>query len=431
MDVALGPAGGPVPRPTRPSGESAFLLDLSRQLAGSLNVRRTVLRALRLAVPVLGDWAVLALFDGCGVTLSACDTDGAPLAPVHVPRLAEDSALGRIRRAGRPELLHSTPGAGSAAGLAGLIPDADLLAIAAGFGPAEVLGVGLTARGSAVGALIAVRGAGQGYTQADVALAEEFARHAAVTLDAARLYEERRHVVATLQASLRPPELPAVPGLRVAACYRTAQERLDIGGDFYDVHGVPGDVSVVVGDVCGKGVEAAVLTGKARQTIKTAARFDRSPAAILAALNDVLYADRPDRFVTVACARLRPAPDGAGTLATIAVAGHPAPLVLRGDGSVEEPVLFGTLAGVLPELRYEEAAVLLQPGDAMLLYTDGVYEARGRDGLFGQERLRALLPPYAGASPETLCEVVERRVLEHLDGRGHDDIALLAVRCGE
>ncbi|MFF5992654.1 PP2C family protein-serine/threonine phosphatase [Prauserella flavalba] len=431
MDTALDHAGEPPSRPAGHRGEAAFLLDASRQLAGSLHVRRIVLNALRLAVPVLGDRAVLALFDGRGVTLSACDTDGAPLPPVLVPRLAEDSALGRIRRAGRPELLHVVPGAGSADGFAGLLPDAGLRASMAGPGPAEVLGVGLTARGSTAGALIAVRGEGQGFTRADLALAEEFARHAAVTLDAARLYEERRHVATTLQASLRPPELPSVPGVRVAARYRTGQERLDIGGDFYDVHGGPGDISVVVGDVCGKGVEAAVLTGKARQTIKTAARFDRSPAAILAALNDVLYADRSDRFVTVACARLRPAPDGAGTLATIAVAGHPPPLVLRRDGTVEEPELAGTLAGVLPDLRYEEAAVLLEPGDAMLLYTDGVYEAHGRDGLFGQDRLRALLPGYAGASPETLCEIVEQRVMEHLDGRGHDDIALLAVRCGE
>jgi serine phosphatase RsbU (regulator of sigma subunit) len=172
-----------------------------------------------------------------------------------------------------------------------------------------------------------------------------------------------------------------------------------------------------------------VLTGQARQTIKTAARFDRSPAVILTALNDVLSEDESNRFVTVACARLRPA-DG-GTHVTLAVAGHPPPLVVRRDGSVEEPEVRGTVAGVWPALTYREVELLLAPGDTMLLFTDGVYEARNQDGFFGMTRLRELVAGYAGARPETLCEAVEQRVVEHLDGAEHDDIALLAIRSGE
>jgi serine phosphatase RsbU (regulator of sigma subunit) len=215
----------------------------------------------------------------------------------------------------------------------------------------------------------------------------------------------------------------------MAARYRAAHERMEIGGDFYDVHGTQDDVSVVIGDVCGKGVEAAVLTGQARQTIKTAARFDRSPAVVLTALNDVLYAEGADRFVTVACARLRPAERG--THVTLAVAGHPAPLIVRRDGTVEEPEIRGTVAGVWADLSYREVELLLAPGDAMLLFTDGVNEARGQNGFFGMTRLRDLLAGYAGASPETLCEAVEQRVVEHLDGAAHDDIALLAIRSGD
>ncbi|MBK1787747.1 PP2C family protein-serine/threonine phosphatase [Prauserella cavernicola] len=436
MDAALDRQPGDSSAQARASADVAwrhvaFLLEASRQLAGSLNVRRTVLRSLRLAVPYLGEWVMLAIFEGRGATFYACGGDGVMSEPVTVDRVPEDSALWRIGRVGRTELLHVALERDPEDGLGSLIPDEGLRAAAATLRPADVLGVGLNARGSTAGALVAVRAAGAGYDEPDVEIAEEFARHAAMALDSARLYEERVHTSATLQASLRPPELPVVPGARIAARYRAAHAQLDIGGDFYDVHGEPGDTSVVVGDVCGKGVEAAVLTGKARQTIKTAARFDRSPASILAALNDVLYADHSDRFVTVACVRVRPGSGGAGAVATVAVAGHPPPLVLRRDGTVEEPDVSGTLSGVLPDLSYRETEVWLAPGDAMLLYTDGVYEARGRDDFFGQERLRELLPGYAGANPETLCEVVEQRVVEHLDGAEHDDIALLALRIGD
>jgi phosphoserine phosphatase RsbU/P len=403
-----------------------FMHDVSRRLAGSLNVHRTVLTALHLAIPHLGDWVLLARFEpGGGATLTAWDGSRATTTTVH--RLSQ--GLARIQRVGQTELLHVALDADVADGLGSLVPDPAMRDAAAGLRPADVLGVALTAHGTTGGALITVRGRDRGYDEADVRLVEEFAGWVAVTLDSARLYEERNDTASTLQASLRPPVLPALPGLRVAARYRAAHERMDIGGDFYDVHGTADDVCVVVGDVCGKGVEAAVLTGQARQTIKTAARFDRSPAVILTALNDVLSGDGSPRFVTVACARLRPA-DG-GTHVTLAVAGHPPPLVVRGDGTVEEPEVRGTVAGVWPDLTYREVELLLAPGDTMLLFTDGVYEARNQDGFFGMTRLRELVAGYAGARPETLCEAVEQRVVEHLDGAEHDDIALLAIRSGE
>jgi sigma-B regulation protein RsbU (phosphoserine phosphatase) len=402
-----------------------FMHDVARQLAGSLNVRRTVLTALHLAVPEVGDWVLVARFEpGGGATLTAWDGTTATTATVA----SLSVALARIRRVGQTELLHVELDTDPGDELASLIPDAAMRDAAAGLRPADVLGVALTAHGTTGGALIAVRGQGRGYDEPDVRLVEEFASRVAVTLDSARLYEERTHIANTLQASLRPPALPELPGLRIAARYRAAHERMEIGGDFYDVHGTQDDVSVVIGDVCGKGVEAAVLTGQARQTIKTAARFDRSPAVVLAALNDVLYAGGADRFVTVACARLRPA--DRGTHVTLAVAGHPAPLIVRRDGTVEQPEIRGTVAGVWADLSYREVELLLAPGDTMLLFTDGVDEARGLHGFFGMTRLRDLLAGYAGASPETLCEAVEQRVVEHLDGAAHDDIALLAIRSG-
>src|SRR5690606_2143999 len=133
---------------------------------------------------------------------------------------------------------------------------------------------------------------------------------------------------------------------------------------------------------------------------------------------------------TVACVRFHRSAGQDELTATMAVAGHPAPLVLRADGAVEEPTVTGTVAGIIAGLSFTETEVRLRDGDTGLLYTDGVDEARGREGFFGHERLRVLLPEYARAGPATLCEAVEQRVLEHLDGAAHDDIALIAVQNG-
>ncbi|KAA9150727.1 SpoIIE family protein phosphatase [Amycolatopsis acidicola] len=400
--------------------------ELTGSLTSSLNLRRTALRLLDLAVPRLADWAVLALSDlGTGdVVLYGERREGLPAE--HPP--GHGSALGRVLRSGRTELLHVTPGPGPADALTSMIPHDGLQAEAAALRPAEVLGLGITARGTTIGVLVLVRGAERGFSEEDVAFAEGVARRSALALDSARLYEERRRVAATLQASLRPPELPEIPHARLAASYRPAAEHLDIGGDFYDAHGQGDDWLLALGDVSGKGVEAAVLTGRARQSIRTAGYFDRNPARILSALNNVLHRAGDDRFITVVCARLRPGPESAHV--QLAVAGHPPPLVLRANGTLETPEVRGTIAGVLEDLWYHQIEFRLCHGDTMLMVANGVFEARGAGSCYGMERLEALLPGYAGAAPGVVCEAVERDVLEFLGGRPREDLALLAVTCG-
>ena len=411
---------------------SAFMDDVSSHLAGSLNVRRITLQLLHMAVPRLGDWAMIALFDGRDAQLTAHDGSGAVVGPVEVQfDDGKPSGLDRIRRVGQTELLHVGFEPDASDALGAMVPDDELRGLAARLRPADVLGVGLNARGVTIGALVVVRGENSGYDEHLRDLVEEFAGRAAVTLDAGRLYEDRVHVASVLQSSLRPPRLPEITGGRVAARYRAAQEDMDIGGDFYDVHGGEDEYSLIVGDVCGKGVHAAVLTGRARQTVRTAAHFDRAPSSILSALNEVLYDEESDRFVTVACASVRPNAETGGLHVRLAVAGHPAPFLLRANGDVEQPEVSGVLSGVLPQLSYEDVELELLPGDQLLFYTDGIYEAKGAQGFFGLERLREMLPQYGGAEPEILCEAVERRVVEHLDGAAHDDMALLALRAGE
>jgi serine phosphatase RsbU (regulator of sigma subunit) len=229
---------------------------------------------------------------------------------------------------------------------------------------------------------------------------------------------------------MRPLVLPEIDGVRVAARYRPAAEHLDIGGDFYDVYGSGDDWLITLGDVCGKGVEAAVLTDRTRQSIRTAAYFDRRPTSVLAALNTVLHDGGSDRFVTVVCARVRTSPDADHVEVDLASAGHPAPIVLRANGTVEEVDVSGMAVGLVKEVRYSPAAVRLERGDTMLMYTDGIDEARADDGFYGLGRLSAFLPAYAGAAPDVICEAIEQDVVEYLDGRPHDDIALLAFSCG-
>ncbi|MGH3437916.1 MAG: PP2C family protein-serine/threonine phosphatase, partial [Sciscionella sp.] len=316
---------------------AGFLSEASRQLAGTLDVRRTLLSALRIAVPALADWAALALFEAKATRLYSHGTDTLA-APVDAdgrtaPLPAERSGLGEVRSTGRPVRLHlSAEASATGAALAGLIPDAELCEQATALGALEVLALPLSAGGRTFGALVLARSSEQldaRFSSEEMELAEDFVSRIAVTADAARLYEERAHIAAVLQSSLRPPALPEVPGVRLAARYRTAVEHIAIGGDFYDVHGSGDDWVLVIGDVCGKGVEAAVLTGRSRQTVRTVAHLDRSPARILSVLNEVLHDSDSDRFVTAVVARLRREPATGCARLDVATAGHPAPAVVR------------------------------------------------------------------------------------------------------
>jgi sigma-B regulation protein RsbU (phosphoserine phosphatase) len=398
--------------------------DLSTELAGSLNLRRTRLRLFDVLTPRFADWAMLALPDGRPGSVVLHGGDDARFTATAA--LREGDGLSQALLTGGTALLRTA----TEADLEQLIPHTALRTEAAGLAPADALRVALVARGLTIGVLVLLRGPERRFETGDIALAEQIAGRAALALDSARLYEERSHIASVLQAGLRPPALPSIPDALVSARFRASAEYMEIGGDFYDVHGSGDDWLLVLGDVCGKGVEAAVLTGRARQSIRTAAYFDRSPAKVLAALNSVLHDAGSDRFVTVACARLRPEPGGGSARVDLAVAGHPPPLIIRADGTVEQVAVTGMAAGILPGVRYREVSVRIERGDTLLMFTDGVDEARGDDGFYGMDRLLRLLAAYAGAGPEIVCEAVEQDVVDYLDGRSHDDIALLAVACG-
>ncbi len=256
---------------------------------------------------------------------------------------------------------------------------------------------------------------------------DELARRGATALRAAVVYEDRAAMASTLRAALLPAPLPAVPGVQLGASYRAAQEASQIGGDFYDVMPLgDGRWMLSIGDVCGKGVDAAVLTGHVRQSLRTAAVMTDDPATALRLVNDTLLTADGTTFVTLSCAVLRPS--GRSAEVRLSSAGHPPPLLLRG-GTVEQIGVRGTLIGMLPEVSFGTVDLHLNSEDVLLFYTDGGPEARGEGGMLGVEPLAAALADSRAMTAQAVTERLLQLVLEHLDGRPHDDIALLAVRC--
>jgi PAS domain S-box-containing protein len=268
--------------------------------------------------------------------------------------------------------------------------------------------------------------------EAELALAEELGRRAGIAVENARLHETRSHIATTLQRSLLPPRLPVVPGLTVAARFRAAGEASDVGGDFYDVFRSGEAWMVVVGDVTGKGPAAAAITSLARFTMRTAAMYERSPAAVLGRLNEALAVD-PERrqLCTAVCARIE-RDVAAGLAATVACGGHPPPYLVAASGGAELVGAPGPLLGAFDDGTWDERLVVAGPGDALVFYTDGVTDTRGEDGeLYGQDRLAALLGGASALDADEVASRIDEALQSFQRGQQRDDVALLVLRVGE
>jgi PAS domain S-box-containing protein len=287
--------------------------------------------------------------------------------------------------------------------------------------------VPLVARGRPVGVLsLGWRDAGRRPARDEWSLIEAVSQRIALALDGALQYRERAHVAQTLQASLLPAALPSIPGIDIAAEYLAAGEAMEVGGDFYDAFALDdGAWALVIGDVLGKGAEAAAVTALARYTLRAVAGRSTSPAATLATLNKEMLRQITDRrFVTVVLARLETRPHGARVV--VASGGHPPPIVLRAAGGAEVVDVVGTLLGVEPDVRSDDCEVELQPGDALVFYTDGVTEAR-RDRPLTPEMLADALAGSAGAGAARLAREVVRVARDDATGDLRDDLAVLVV----
>ncbi len=248
------------------------------------------------------------------------------------------------------------------------------------------------------------------------------ARQAA--LQAAR---EARSLAETLQRTLLPLTPPTIGGLDVGAAYRPAGDGSVIGGDFYDVFEIASDVwGIVLGDVCGKGAAAAVTTALSRYTVRAEAVRSASPSVVLHALHDALERDDGRSFCTALYGRLEP--EGTHHRIDLAAGGHQLPLLVSADGTIREVGVAGSLLGMLGPPRLHDERVELHPGDALVLSTDGVVEARAGEEFFGADRLRDLVVDRRADDAQGLADAVAGAAIGFQHGDTRDDIAVLVVK---
>ena len=411
--------------------EARLRLELLARAGGvlgqSLDVDRMLGELAELVVPELGDWCTIDLVEGRELRpVAVAHADPARAELVH--RLREDYGYstaygpGKVVRTGSTERLLDV----SDDVLRGVAQDDAHLAALRQLDPSSAVTVPLRARRQTLGALTLVHGAsGRRHDADDVAVIEDLARRAATAVDNALLFAERSRVAAMLQRALLPYELPEIPSVELASHYDTAQ-RTDIGGDFYDVIATNGGWTLVLGDVCGKGLEAASLTSLARHTVRAAALRSSDPAEVLAVLNDALLEhEAPESFCTAVCAHL--VVEDAGIRLDLATGGHPPPMVMRADGEVEQPDCSGMLIGLFDTLELEPTSVVLGPDELAVFYTDGLTEARRGYQQFGSQRLRGVLRESRSLSTEALLKHVHATVEAYQDEQS-DDMAMLALR---
>jgi serine phosphatase RsbU (regulator of sigma subunit)/ketosteroid isomerase-like protein len=305
-------------------------------------------------------------------------------------------------------------------------PDLEFLR---GMGVRSAITLALRARGQVTGALtLGVAWSGRRYRRSDAHFAWVLSGRVALALDNGGLFadleraeRERAEIAETLQHGLLPPPLPHLPGWSLAAMYRPAGAENEVGGDFYDTFRVPGGWMLVIGDVTGRGAEAASITALARYTLRTAAVLTNDPEVALATLNRALLARGGTALCSVAALALS---DDPGQPVRLAVAGHPPPLLVDGEAVTEmagaDPVL-----GAFADGAWEITESSFEPGQQIVLVTDGIIEAAGDGSRFGEGRLRAEL---SGASnPALAVQQLESALHGFTAGALDDDVAILAL----
>lgn len=416
-----------------------FLGRINDALAESQDRFELMRNVVRAAVPRLGDWCLLYVLPGPDARIP--DVDFAHIDPkmmAYGRELMErfpydpDASVGipHVIRTGASEFYPVI----SSAVLESLDTTELERDVVRELGLRSAIAVPLLKRGRILGALqLVMTGSGRQYTEDDLALARAAAGRIASSLENLRLTEEQRSIASTLQASLLPDELPHIPGVDVATRYWATGEGVEVGGDFYDVFEVePGTVwGVVIGDVCGTGPGAAAVTGMARHTIAAAAWHGDDPATVLQTLNRTMRARRTDRFCTVAYGTLAPAPGG--PVLTFTCAGHPLPVLVRADGSARTIGKPGTLIGVLDQIRVSTVATALEPGDTVVLFTDGLTDVPPPYDLTDQEFAALVAEATSEASSaEEVAEGIHAQLsaIRPMDQRA-DDMALLIIRVPE
>ncbi|MFD7920884.1 SpoIIE family protein phosphatase [Streptomyces sp. NPDC059740] len=406
---------------------TAFLAEASHRLLSSPDADTCMETTARLAAGHLADAALVVggpagrhpqLTRVCGD--GSLHRDKLRADPGELPGLAE--ALG-----GPPAVPAARPGEPVA------VPE---WVVPEEFGPVgDVLVVPLPGSAGPAGALVLLRrGGGERFGEDEAAFVRVFAARAGAALCSALLLARQSALADLLMRDLLPPELHDRTGVEIAGGYRASRDEERVGGDFYDVHPADddgdgtGETLAVLGDVCGRGLEAAVLTGRIRNTLGALRMVEPDHEKLLKLLNGSLLSVHHTRYATLVLASITPHHGGVGLRLTSG--GHPPPLIVRAGGEVEEVPTHGTLVGALPEVSATTHTTELQPGETCLLYSDGITEAKGGpqgSELFGEERLRRVLGRCAGMPAETVVERVQSDAAEWVGQGHHDDMAVMAI----
>lgn len=405
-----------------------FLSNATQLLASSLDYDETVSTLARLCVPVFADWAAVDLVESGGQVRQLVVVHEDPERLEYAKEIRdrypldpdEPRGLANVLRTGVSEFYPDIPEE-----LLEQAPE-EKRAIARNLRLSSVMIVPMEVRGSILGAMtLAFAESDRHYDEQDLRMAESLGRRAAIAIDNARIYRDRDHMARTLQRSLLPPAFPTIPGAELAARYEPFGDGHEVGGDFYDVFRVADDEwGMVIGDVCGKGAEAAAVMGIARFTTRAIAMSERRPSMLLAGLNEALLQQTPgERFCTACYCRVRR--DDKGFRVTVSLAGHPLPFVVRGDGSVQEVGSAGTFLGVFEDVQLSDEVVDLLPGDALILYTDGVL---GRSDTAGGADLLPDVARHVAFSAEVIADALIAGIVEREGGRFLDDVAVLVLR---
>ncbi|MDW8807955.1 SpoIIE family protein phosphatase [Streptomyces scabiei] len=423
-------------------GSLSFLVEASDLLAGTLDRDQTLALMAQMTIPTLATWCAVYtiadqasdpylsyvlhededLIDGLKALLSKIrppepiPTPGARVwtAPAEAAHQAALRTSMRSLGLGEPATVSSGIGT--------------TLATASAVG-GETVVLPLVARNRVIGMLTLGKPTDEHFRQEILELAEDLSRRAALALDNARLYSERVAISQSLQRSLLPPELPQIDGVEVEVIYRAAGEGNEVGGDFYDLFPIrDGAYGFAIGDVCGTGPEAAAVTGLARHALRLLAREGYAGPAVLDRLNSAIIDEGArSRFLTLLYGELWPQEDGSAVLKVVC-AGHPLPLRLRQDGTVEPAAEPQALLGVMEDLELYEQTVTLDPGDVLLCVTDGVTERREGTRMLGDDGLAEVLTTCTGLTAGAVAARVMRAVERFASDAPSDDMAILAMR---
>ncbi|MDX2523062.1 SpoIIE family protein phosphatase [Streptomyces europaeiscabiei] len=423
-------------------GSLSFLVEASDLLAGTLDRDQTLALMAQMTIPTLATWCAVYtiadqasdpylsyvlhededLIDGLKALLSKIrppepiPTPGARVwtAPAEAAHQAALRTSMRSLGLGEPATVSSGIGT--------------TLATASAVG-GETVVLPLVARNRVIGMLTLGKPTDEHFRQEILELAEDLSRRAALALDNARLYSERVAISQSLQRSLLPPELPQIDGVEVEVIYRAAGEGNEVGGDFYDLFPIrDGAYGFAIGDVCGTGPEAAAVTGLARHALRLLAREGYGGPAVLERLNSAIIDEGArSRFLTLLYGELWPQEDGSAVLKVVC-AGHPLPLRLRQDGTVEPAAEPQALLGVMEDLELYEQTVTLDPGDVLLCVTDGVTERREGTRMLGDDGLTEVLTACTGLTAGAVAARVMRAVERFASDAPSDDMAILAMR---